>query len=137
MKSTYTICYVSKVAPNLSEKDIEELFQYTAAYNNKSNISGILLHSLDNFFQVLEGSEKSLTKLYEKIKEDTRHGEIYEVYNRKTSQPVFDNYKSTFDIVKTAEDLKMLLIYLNQDVSNSTNRKLRRLLAPFDLLGEF
>ncbi len=137
MKSTYTICYVSKVAAYLSENDIQELFQYTAAFNNENNISGILLHSLDNFFQVLEGSEQQLLNLYDRIKVDSRHYDIYEVYNRKTSHPVFVNYKSTFDIVKTADDLKSLLIYLNQDVSNSTNRKLRRLLAPFDLLGEF
>ncbi len=137
MKSFYTICYVSKTAAHVTDQQIEELFEYTAAWNNDHDISGILLHSLDNFFQVLEGKEKDLLALYERIKEDPRHGDIYEVYNKRTAHPVFKNYKSTFDIVKTAADLKMLLTYLNQDLYNSTNLKLRRLLKPFDMLGEF
>jgi hypothetical protein len=137
MKSLYTICYVSKTAPELKEQDIEELFNYTSKANNKNGVSGILLHSLGNFFQVLEGDEKHLLPLFEKIKEDPRHAEMYEVYNKRTTQPVFDNYKSTFDIVKNSDDLKTLITYLNLDKSNSTNHKLKRLLKPFDMLGEF
>lgn len=137
MKNTYTICYVSKASSDLTKGDIEKLFNYTASTNSKFNVSGMLLHSMGNFFQVLEGEEKHLLNLYEKIKEDLRHADIYEVYNRKTSQPVFTNYHSKFDIVKTSQDLEMLLTYLNQDRSNSTNHKLKRLLQPFAMLGEF
>lgn len=136
MRSLYTICYVSKGAPGLQEKDIEELFHYTSTANNKNAVSGILLYSLGNFFQVLEGNEKHLLQLYQKIKEDPRHLEIYEVYNKPTHRPVFENYKSTFDIVKNSKDLKKLIAYLNQDQSNSTNHKLKRLLRPFDMLDE-
>lgn len=137
MKFLYTICYVSKAAPELKEQDIEELFNYTSKANTKKGVSGILLHSLGNFFQVLEGSEKHLLQLFEKIKEDPRHGEMYEVYNKRTNHPVFENYKSTFDIVKNSDDLKTLIAYLSVDKSNSTNHKLKRLLEPFDMLGEF
>ncbi len=137
MKSIYTICYVSKASSELTKNDIERLFNYTASTNSKFDVSGMLLHSLGNFFQVLEGEEKHLLGLYEKIKEDVRHGDIYEVYNKRTNQPVFNNYNSKFDIVKTSEDLDMLITYLNQDRSNSTNHKLKRLLQPFAMLGEF
>lgn len=137
MKSLYTICYISKAAPELNEQGIEELFNYTSQANNKNGVSGILLHSLGNFFQVLEGNEKHLLQLFEKIKEDPRHAEMYEVYNKRTHHPVFENYKSTFDIVKNSDDLKTLITYLNVDKSNSTNHKLKRLLKPFDMLGEF
>jgi response regulator RpfG family c-di-GMP phosphodiesterase len=137
MKNIYTICYVSKASLDLTNDDIEELFDFTATTNSKLNVSGMLLHSLGNFFQVLEGEESHLLNLYEKIKEDLRHRDIYEVYNKKTNQPVFTNYDSKFDIVKTSEDLEMLITYLNQDRSNSTNNKLKRLLQPFAMLGEF
>jgi hypothetical protein len=137
MKNIYTICYVSKASLDLTNDDIEELFDFTATTNSKLNVSGMLLHSLGNFFQVLEGEESHLLNLYEKIKEDFRHRDIYEVYNKKTNQPVFTNYDSKFDIVKTSEDLEMLITYLNQDRSNSTNNKLKRLLQPFAMLGEF
>jgi hypothetical protein len=137
MKQLYTICYVSKASTALTNSQVEDLFEYTATWNNKHDVSGILLHSIGNFFQVLEGTEKVLISLFRRIKEDSRHGELYEIFNKSTSQPVFENYKSTFDIVKTNNDLKMLLTYLNQDNSNSTNLKLKRLLKPFDMLGDF
>jgi hypothetical protein len=137
MKQLYTICYVSKASTTLTNSQIEDLFEYTAAWNNKHGVSGILLHSIGNFFQVLEGTEKVLLSLFTRIKEDSRHGELYEIFNKRTSHPVFENYKSTFDIVKTNGDLKMLITYLNQDNSNSTNLKLKRLLKPFDILGDF
>jgi hypothetical protein len=137
MKQLYTICYVSKASTALSNSQVEDLFEYTASWNNKHEISGLLLHSMGNFFQVLEGAEKVLLSLFERIKEDSRHGELYEIFNKRTSHPVFENYKSTFDIVKTNNDLKILITYLNQDKSNSTNHKLKRLLKPFDMLGDF
>ena len=137
MDSIYTICYISKATPGLTQQDIEELFKNTSSANNNNQVSGFLLHSLDNFFQVLEGKESHLKSLFEKIQEDTRHSDIYEVYNKRTEHPVFTDYKSEFDIVKSPEDLKTIINYLNQDVANSTNLKLKRLLKPFDMLGEF
>lgn len=137
MDNTYTICYVSKASSDLTKDDIEKLFNFSSSSNNNFNVSGMLLHSLGNFFQVLEGDERHILNLYEKIKEDIRHEDIYEVYNKRTNQPVFTNYDSKFDIVKTSKDLEMLISYLNQDRSNSTNNKLKRLLQPFAMLGEF
>ncbi|WP_298950906.1 BLUF domain-containing protein [uncultured Nonlabens sp.] len=137
MDSTYTICYISKAAQELTTQDIKELFKNTSSVNNSNKVSGFLLHSINNFFQVLEGEERHLKNLFEKIQEDTRHSDIYEVYNKHTTHPVFKGYKSEFDIVKSSEDLEILVSYLSQNNANSTNLKLKRLLKPFAMLGDF
>lgn len=131
MKSYYTICYTSKANPELSKLEIEELFKFSLEQNTECNVSGILLHSIGNFFQVLEGNEQYLKSLFEKIKSDSRHSEIFTIYNKSTLHPTFLKYDSKFNIVKSSEDLERIKIYLEENRSYSTNDKLSRLLAPF------
>jgi hypothetical protein len=136
MKPYYTICYVSKAHPSLTEEDISLLFTHWAAVNNDSEITGILLHSLGNFFQVLEGTEKHLTQLFEKIKSDHRHTDVFTVFNRETDRPAFLNYDSKFNVVTTKADLQRIKQYLDANLDDSTHDKLSRLLAPFLILDE-
>ena len=136
MKLPYTICYVSKSKPDLSESQIKDIFTHASTVNNKCDVRGILLHSLGNFFQVLEGDEKYLIDLYEnKIKKDPRHENIYEVYHKKTAKPVFTNYSSQFNIVEDSEQLEAIQVYLEENkISSTTSDKLSRLLRPFMLI---
>lgn len=136
MKTNYTICYVSKSDPSMTEADIQKVFKWTNAWNNKLGVRGILLHAFGNFFQVLEGEEKVLLDLYEnKIKEDSRHSDIYEVYNKKTTQPVFTEYSSQFNVIKSDDQLDEIKTYLEENrVSSTTSDKLARLLKPFVIL---
>lgn len=132
MKPLHTICYISKADPGLTKAMINEIFQITETNNNACNISGILLHSLGNFFQVLEGEEDMLKTLYEdKIKNDTRHSNIYEVYNRSAVNPIFANYISQFKTITTHGQLEEIRNYLHSNRSESTSDKLSRLLQPF------
>ena len=131
MKLAHTICYISNAAPTLSDADIEEILTQTSTNNNNHNVSGVLLYNLGHFFQVLEGEEKHLINLYEnKIKNDERHSDIYEVYNKATEKPVFKDYDSKFNIIKTEEDLQKIKKYLTS-VRTTTSDKLSRLLRPF------
>lgn len=136
MTSHHTICYVSKADPSLSQDDIALLFSHWAAVNNDSKITGILLHSLGNFFQVLEGTEKHLNQLFEKIVTDHRHTDVFTIFNRKTDRPAFLNYDSKFNVVTTKADLQRIKLYLDANRDDSTHDKLSRLLAPFLVLDE-
>ncbi|WP_164549892.1 BLUF domain-containing protein [Nonlabens ponticola] len=127
---------MSKTSENLSDEDITNIFEYSKERNDECDVSGILLHSIGNFFQVLEGNEKHLKELYEKIKKDDRHGEIFEVYNKPTAHPVFLHYSSKFNIVKTTQDLESINQYLQDNREISTSKKLERLLAPFLMMEE-
>lgn len=131
MKPLHTICYISNAAPQLSNLDIEGVLAQASKKNNEFNVSGILLHNLGHFFQVLEGEEKHIKDLYDnKIKNDKRHLEIFEVYNKTTTKPVFLNYNATFNVIKTQEDLQNIKDYLSS-VRTTTSDKLTRLLRPF------
>lgn len=132
MKQTYTICYVSKANPNLTIEEINEIFKLTEENNRLHNVSGILLHSLGNFFQVLEGEEKYIEELYEnQILKDSRHSEVFEIYRRNIAIPVFSNYSSQFKTITTSSQLDKIRDYLELNKRDSISEKLSRLLSPF------
>jgi len=122
MNPTYSICYISKANSNLTIEEISEL----------NNVSGILLHSLGNFFQVLEGEEKHIENLYENhILKDSRHSNVFEIYRRNISSPIFSTYLSHFQAITTSEQLKKIHNYLESNRRIPTSDKLSRLLKPF------
>lgn len=132
MERLYTICYVSKASDHITNDDVKEVFQITEQFNNTSGISGILLHSFGNFFQVLEGEQNDLEKLYEnKIMKDTRHNNIYEIFRKDMTAPIFSNYLSQFLTITTSIQLDEIRKYLNANRTNELSDKLSRLLKPF------
>jgi hypothetical protein len=132
LNSTHTICYVSKANPALTNEEISEIFTLTENNNRANNISGILLHSLGNFFQVLEGEEKLIEDLYEsQILNDPRHSSVFEIYRGKIRVPIFTNYLSNFRAITTTDELLKIHTYLEANKSISTSEKLSRILKPF------
>ncbi len=129
----YTICYFSKVAPDLTDEEIQEIFDHTYHQNNEKGVCGILLHTMGNFFQVLEGDEAYLTDLYEnRIKTDPRHHSIFEVIHKSGSDPVFTTYNSRFQTIDNSDQLNEVKKYLQKHaIRSSTSDKLARLLKSF------
>lgn len=131
MKLPHTICYISKSIDSLSKEDIDGILKHASIANSDCDVSGVLLHSLGNFFQVLEGGKEHITSLYEKICEDPRHTDIFEVYNKPSARPVFLDYQSNFHVITDNERLDWIREYLEQNRSTTTSKKLTRLLRPF------
>jgi Sensors of blue-light using FAD len=136
MKTLHTICYISNVAPQLDEKDIDQVLTQSSQKNNEASVSGILLYNLGHFFQVLEGEKNHIVNLYEnQIKKDKRHQAIFEVYNKTVTSPVFLNYNAQYNLIKTEEDLQKIKDYLIS-LHTTTSDKLSRLLKPFAIFQE-
>ncbi len=128
----YTICYISKSSLELKEKDIEEIFSYTQLHNNKKGIKGILLYEFGNFFQVLEGNKQVIEDLYHnKISTDTRHTDIQTLINYDIKDPIFKEYNSNFNIIKTSAQLESVRTYLNLNHHHHFSENIKRLLNPF------
>ncbi|MCL1469805.1 BLUF domain-containing protein [Argonema antarcticum] len=70
------LTYISKSSRHLSIQEIENIGAISRKNNQKQNITGVLLCTQDIFFQILEGEEESIDKLYEKILVDDRHTDI-------------------------------------------------------------
>jgi hypothetical protein len=84
------------VNPALSESDIQKALDYSENWNNSHNITGILLYSQGNFFQVLEGEELLLKDLFKRIKADQRHHNIITIFQKDIPNVTFDGYQTDF-----------------------------------------
>ncbi len=94
-----TISYVSTANPTLKDSDIQDLFEDIKSNNEKNNITGILMYSNGNFFQVLEGEKNKVRNLFNKIKVDYRHYDIIKIFDREIRHKAFSDYNSSFTIV--------------------------------------
>jgi len=129
----YTICYISKAISTLNKETLNAIFNTTENNNRAQGIYGILLFGMGDFFQVLEGDKDQLLLLYDKIKEDPRHENIYEVMNKATENAIFSDYNSDFQIVHNSKELEDIKQYLKSHEYSSTSNKIQRLLRPFIL----
>ncbi|MGB7785166.1 MAG: BLUF domain-containing protein [Salinimicrobium sp.] len=110
----YALCYVSTVRSSVSEEAIKEILEQSSRDNNKEGITGILLYSNGNFFQVLEGEEMAVLKLFEKIKQDNRHYDLITIFKKAISTPGFKTYQDQFLSLDTTYSPKDLELYASQ-----------------------
>jgi len=92
----YAISYVSTAERSLSETEIRQILNDSEINNNKQNITGLLLYSEGNFFQIIEGDQKQIVQLYETIEDDSRHFNVIKLFGKEINKESFDGYKSDF-----------------------------------------
>lgn len=100
------LSYISREARQLSTLDIANI-EVVSSFNNKKNeISGILIFFDEFIFQILEGPDKAVDHLFEKvIKEDGRHSNILKLEDRPIEERQF-------------KDWGLETIYLDRDDTN-------------------
>lgn len=70
------IAYTSRLADGMAVPDLEELGQKAFANNQQLDITGALVYFAGIFFQIIEGREDKIDKLFAKICQDPRHRDI-------------------------------------------------------------
>jgi adenylate cyclase len=70
------ITYMSRLSFPVTDNELEEIRAVSIRNNQQNNITGVLIYFGDLFFQIIEGDDDKLTRLYEKILKDDRHTDI-------------------------------------------------------------
>lgn len=70
------LTYISSFSRSLSKREIEAIGHISQTNNSREGITGVLLSCNSIFFQILEGDEDRIDRLYEKILRDDRHSNI-------------------------------------------------------------
>lgn len=69
--------YISRAGQGLTKESIQEIARISAKKNKEKGLTGFLVHFTGLFFQILEGEDTIVDKLYfEKILKDPRHYDI-------------------------------------------------------------
>jgi hypothetical protein len=67
--------------------------------NVSMGISGIIMYSAGNFFQIIEGDEQEVKKVFNKIEQDPRHYNLIKLLDKKIEVFSFASYTSSFTII--------------------------------------
>ncbi|MFV8226831.1 BLUF domain-containing protein [Christiangramia aquimixticola] len=110
----YAISYVSSVNFDLTNDEIQEILDFSRISNNANGITGILLYSDGNFFQVLEGDKDQLKPLFSAINDDHRHYDLMVIFEKQVSQAAFENYECDFISLDSRFNQESMDIYLSQ-----------------------
>lgn len=103
------LTYVSRKHDFVSDDDVNSIASNATIFNRENDITGLLICSGKVFFQVLEGNEDAILRLfYEKIYRDKRHSNIIKIQHETISQREYSEWN-------------MKLINLNEDRKNASD----------------
>jgi len=92
----HELTYQSAAKLNLSPIDLKEILDEAVAHNSSQNITGCLIYHKDTFIQILQGEKKSILKLYNEIKKDSRHNLVKLVWEGPAEKVVFDGWHMAY-----------------------------------------
>ena len=108
-----TICYISDSKINKSINDFNDLILTAKSNNAKNNITGVLVYKNNNFLQVLEGHTETVDSVFDKIRMDQRHQNIFKIINTSIDERFFEEYEFGFTVVSDKNAVQNLSDYLN------------------------
>ena len=100
--------YSSVEAVPFTEAELARLIDESRERNLQHNVTGILLHVNDSFFQILEGSREVVEDLYGKILNDPRHTRITQIIFETIPRRYFSDSSMTLATMSPAELATMI-----------------------------
>ena len=86
------LVYASVATKPLTGEELNELVAAARANNARLGITGLLLYKNESFLQVLEGEEGKTSRLFEKIRMDSRHDSVVMLRRRAVEEPSFPEW---------------------------------------------
>ena len=95
-KKVFRLAYISTACDCLKLDDINQILESSKVNNFADGITGILVYCNKHFFQILEGEEKEVKELYEKISIDCRHDNVIKIQEGWVEVRNFGNWSMAF-----------------------------------------
>lgn len=120
-KNMKRVTYISRLASPLSVEEIKEIGIVSSDNNQRAGITGFLVYFNKLFFQVIEGNDKKVDQLFEKIRKDPRHQDIIRLKTEyEIGQRLFPTWSMrTINLEESVDDLVRPIQILLQAVTES------------------
>lgn len=92
----YTLTYESMAVRALTNAEIEELLKEARSFNEHNGITGCLISYQGYFIQILEGDQKVVQALYDRIRRDPRHTDVKMFSEDHISERDFPDWDMAF-----------------------------------------
>ena len=117
MSRLIELTYVSEPAQKMSFLGLMRLLYHSYSNNQASGITGALIYENNKFGQVIEGFEKDIEVLWQKIQKDCRHKNVRLIESKPISERSFSKWTMVFqgneEITKTLPEVSAAI----EDVS--------------------
>ena len=93
--SVFYLIYTSKITlqASLHTMTLPDIYRQSVARNTETNVNSVLFLKQGNFLQYMEGSERTITQLFDKIKSDKRHKNIHVIEQGQAPNALFGHWK--------------------------------------------
>ena len=96
MSKLIELTYVSEPAQAMSFLGLMRLLYHSYANNQALGITGALIYENNKFGQVIEGAEKDIEALWQKIQKDIRHKNVRLIESKTISERSFSKWTMAF-----------------------------------------
>lgn len=127
----FNVVYCSRAAANVDAAIVDQVIATLRRNNTRQGITGMLISGDGIFFQWLEGPRASITGLMERLRSDTRHGQIIVLSEiEESSERLFPEWD--MELVE-AQDIRVVLVdALEEDHRPHDIEASRAMLAEID-----
>lgn len=103
----YRIMYISTAIVDFTDDELNELLDVARKNNSKKNLTGLLVVKGRTFLQCLEGEKNDVLEVFEKIKNDSRHKDIFEIIEDESfDNRYFPDWSMGYKNIKYLTDIK-------------------------------
>ncbi|MEQ1912809.1 MAG: BLUF domain-containing protein [Vicinamibacterales bacterium] len=101
------LAYASAATREFTPGELAQILAKAGSHNLQAGITGMLLYTDGSFFQVLEGAEDVVHKLYDKIQVDPRHSQAIKLIEEPIEKRAFSQWSMGFAKVTRSELAKI------------------------------
>ena len=101
----YEVLYVSTIAPDQPLSVVAEIAGRARVVNAELDITGLLIFDGQRFCQQLEGPQKAVLKLIERIRNDPRHINVEVLHHGPLAGRRFQQFTLAFSTVEDVDAL--------------------------------
>ncbi|KGE05229.1 hypothetical protein HRUBRA_00174 [Pseudohaliea rubra DSM 19751] len=76
--------------------ELLQLLESARAYNGARDVTGVLLHRDNSFFQVLEGTESDVRAIFSRVNSDPRHERLEVLFDEPAQEREFADWRMGF-----------------------------------------
>ena len=104
----YEVLYVSTLAPDQPLSVVAEIAGRARQVNAELDVTGLLIFDGQRFCQQLEGPQKAVLKLIERIRNDPRHINVEVIHHGPLAGRRFQQFSLAFSTVEDVEALSRM-----------------------------
>ena len=129
----FRLVYMSTANYEFTNEELDNLLEKSRKNNAEKHISGLLIVKGRTFIQCLEGEQKDVLYIYDKIQKDTRHRDLIELIEEEAEDRYFPNWEMGYKNIRnlTNVESEKLKDFALEDTSSLDKNEVSQLFKRF------